>query len=206
MRPPPLTALLAAMAMLGACGADDDSPPAVPASAPVLAGTASAPPPAAPALAPALPLPRMAAAPGAAAPADMAQLRQEVASLRREVAELRMMLTRAPATPLASEAPAVAPPETMFRAEQLDQAWSKQASAAVRAALARTNGELESQIRRLECRTRTCRVEVNPASADQFEGAMPAVLANLGATLPDMTATQVGSDDGSEATVLYLTR
>lgn len=211
MRPLPLTALLAAMVMLGACGADDDRPPAVPASAPVLAAApASAPPRAVPAL-----LPHMTAAPGAAAPADMAQLRQEVASLRREVAELRMMLTRtpsapqpagAPATPLASEAPAVAPAETMFRAEQVDQVWSKQASAAVRAALARTNGELESQVRRLECRTRTCRVEVNPASADQLEGAMPAVLANLGATLPNMTATQVGSDDGSEATLLYLTR
>ena len=219
MRLIPAPALLAAMLMLmlGACGGDD--PPAAPAQAPALAAApASAPARAAPATAPApIPAPRAAPAPpGMSAPTDLAQLRQEVASLRREVAEMRMILTRAPpaaqppasvlATPLAAETPALAPAETMFRAEPVDHAWSSQASSAVRAALARANGELESQVRQLECRTKTCRVEVNPAIADQLESAMPAVLANLGATLPNMTATQVGSDDGSAATVLYLTR
>ncbi|RSZ58250.1 hypothetical protein HF313_00685 [Massilia atriviolacea] len=217
MRQIPATALLAVMLVLGACGGDDD-PPAAPSRAPALAAAAPAPGPARSVPAPSPPPPpplRTAPPPGTPAPTDLAQLRQEVASLRREVAELRMILTRAPlpaqpagalAVPLTTDTPAVAPAETMFRAEPVDHAWSNQASAAVRAALARTNGELETQVRRLECRTRTCRIEVNPASADQLESAMPAVLANLGATLPNMTATQVGSDDGSAATVLYLTR
>ncbi|NHZ44115.1 hypothetical protein [Massilia aquatica] len=208
------TMLLAVMAMLGACGGGD-SPAAAPAQAapPVAAVAASGP-------ARAMPAPPLRAAPALAPPEaplpnDVMQLRQEVAGLRREVAELRLMLTRAPpapqpaaplATPVMPETPGVAPAETMFRAEQVDHAWSSQASAAVRAALARANAGLEPQVRVLECRTKTCRVEVNPASADLLESALPAVLANLGSTLPNMTATQVGSGDGSEATVLYLTR
>lgn len=214
----PTTILLAVMAMLGACGGDD-----TPASAPARAGPSvaaipangparamPAPPPlrAAPALAP----------PEAPLPNDVMQLRQEVARLRREVAELRMILTRASpvppaaqpaatlATPVMPETPGVAPSETMFRAEPVDHAWSNQASAAVRAALASANAGLDTQVRVLECRTKTCRVEVNPASADLLESAMPAVLANLGETLPNMRATQVGSGDGSESTVVYLTR
>ncbi|MDM5181370.1 hypothetical protein PO883_29760, partial [Massilia sp. DJPM01] len=147
-------------------------------------------------------------------PNEFSQLRQEVAGLRREVAELRMMLTRAPgasappalAAPQAPETPAVAPSETMFRAEQVDPAWSMYATSAVRAALARANAGLESQVRRLECRSKTCRVEINPTSAELLESSMGAVLANVGSAIPNMTATQVGSDDGSEATVLYLTR
>ncbi|HEX8615552.1 MAG TPA: hypothetical protein VF800_30075 [Telluria sp.] len=211
----PATILLAVMAMLSACGGDDD-PPAAPARAAPVAAAAPAPEPA---RAAPLPPPQRAAPaaapPGAPLPNDVAQLRQEVASLRREVAELRMLLTRAApapqpagtlATPLTSDAQAVAPAETMFRAEQVDQAWSSQASAAIRTALAQANAGLEPQVRMLECRTKTCRVEVNPASADLLESAMPTVLANLGATLPNMTATQVGSGDGSEATVLYLSR
>ncbi|UOD31984.1 hypothetical protein INH39_10100 [Massilia violaceinigra] len=210
------TMLPAVMTMLGACGGGDSPAAAAQAAPPVAAVAASGPAramPAPPALraAPALAL----APPEAPLPNDVMQLRQEVAGLRREVAELRLMLTRAPpapqpaaplATPVTPETPGVAPAETMFRAEQVDHAWSSQASAAVRAALARANAGLEPQVRVLECRTRTCRVEVNPASADLLESALPAVLANLGSTLPNMTATQVGSGDGSEATVLYLTR
>ncbi|NHZ33117.1 hypothetical protein [Massilia rubra] len=211
MRLIPDTALLAVIVMLGACGGDDD-PPAAPAQAPPVQVAAAAPEPVRRAPARAAPTPQSAPAPPGTAPSnDIAQLRQEVASLRREVAELRMILTRAPpvaqsAVALTAEITAVAPAETMFRAEQVDHVWSGQASAAVRAALARANSGLESQVRRLECRTKTCRVEVNPASADLLESATPAVLLNLGATLPNMTATQVGSDDGSEATVLYLAR
>ena len=209
------TMLLAVLAMLGACGGDD-SPAAAPEQAPppVAAVPASGPVRAVPAP----PLRAAPAPPEAPLPNDVMQLRQEVARLRREVAELRLMLTRAPpapqpaapiatpVTPVTPETAGVAPAETMFRAEQVDHAWSSQASSAVRAALARANAGLEPQVRMLECRTKTCRVEVNPASADLLESALPAVLANLGSTLPNMTATQVGSGDGSEATVLYLTR
>ncbi|NHZ89782.1 hypothetical protein F2P45_12270 [Massilia sp. CCM 8733] len=212
------TILLAVMAMLGACGGDDDTPAPAPAQAapPVAAVPASGP-------ARAVPAPPLRAAPALAPPEaplpnDVMQLRQEVALLRREVAELRMILTRASpappaaqpaatlATPVTPETPGVAPAETMFRAEPVDHAWSSQASAAVRTALARANAGLEPQVRVLECRTKTCRVEVNPASADLLESAMPAVLANLGETLPNMRATQVGSGDDSESTVVYLTR
>ncbi|MDQ1830884.1 hypothetical protein [Massilia scottii] len=214
MRPIPTTMLLAVLASLGGCGGDDIASPARQQALPVTP-SAPAPEPARPAPAPAPPPVRAAPAPPGAPPlTDIAQLRQEVASLRREVADLRMMLTRAPisappagaAMPHMAETPAVAPAETMFRAEQTDPAWSMYATSAVRAALARTNAELESQVRRLECRTKTCRVEMNPTSADLLESSLGAVLANVGAAIPNMTATQVGSDDGSEATVLYLTR
>ncbi|CUI06111.1 hypothetical protein [Massilia antarctica] len=186
------------LAVLGGC-CDDQAPPpqALPAAPAAPAPVRSPPAP------PSMPPPR-----------DIEQLRQEVAGLRREVAELRMMLTRAPgaappaglAAPSAPDTQALAPAETMFRAEQVDPVWSRYAASAVRAALARANAGLESQVRRLECRIKTCRVEINPTSADLLESSMAAVLANVGAAIPNMTATQVGSDDGSEATVLYLTR
>ncbi|MFB9241550.1 hypothetical protein IV454_06865 [Massilia antarctica] len=198
---------------LGGCGGDDKPPPAAPQALP-LAAAAPVPEPVRPAPAPPSAPARAAPPPSAPPPNDIAQLRQEVASLRREVADLRMLLTRAPmaaapaplAAPQVAETSTVAPSETMFRAEQTDPAWSTYATSAVRAALARANAGLESQVRRLECRTKTCRVEINPTSADLLESSMAAVLANVAAAIPNMTATQVGSDDGSEATVLYLTR
>jgi hypothetical protein len=210
MRPIPCMALLA---VLGACDGGDSAPAtvAVPdAAAPAPARPAAPVPPPLPP-----PLPPVIAPPSMPPPGEIAQLRQEVAGLRREVAELRMIIARAPAAPQpvgalaplpAGDAAGLAPAETMFRSEQLDQAWSGQAAAAVRVALARASAGLDAQVRRLECRTRTCRVELNPASADQLDSVMPAILANLGASLPNVTATQVGSDDASEATVLYLTR
>ena len=160
------------------------------------------------------------------APAEdtVTRLSREVAQLHREVSDLRQQFARGGVTTAAApsgpdpranpEARAeaaqaerlrVASTEQAFRNQQVDARWSQGATASVRAALGEVDEELRSQVRSVECRGQSCRVEISsdgPAVARD----LPILVNRLGQTLPNVTAGQVDQGDGRQATVLYLSR
>jgi hypothetical protein len=88
--------------------------------------------------------------------------------------------------------------EEAFRGEAVDPDWSKAMADAVRAAVAQLDRS-HAPPRSVECRSRSCRVEL---SGDEF----PPVLDRFAQTLPRSTAGQVEDADGRKATVVFLSR
>jgi hypothetical protein len=157
---------------------------------------------------------------------ELPQLRQQIEVLRREVASLRAQVARIPGAVRVAE-PEVAHPqvdaqsraeaeredrlrlaaaEQAFRSEQRDPRWSQGATATVRAALGELDDTLRNQVRSVECRAQSCRVEIGADSSGQLMQDLPLMLSRLGSTLPHATAAQVDQGDGRQATVLYLSR
>ena len=64
----------------------------------------------------------------------------------------------------------------------------------------------QSQVRSIDCRSQSCRVEIGSAAGPALGQVLPMVIAQLGGSLPRVTAGQVDQGDGSQATVLYLSR
>ncbi len=170
------------------------------------------------------------AAPAASTPIgtpaeEFAQMRQQIAFLRREVADLRAQVSRLPGNPHTAEAEAAArrdpearaeaereerlraaATEQAFRNEQRDPRWSPGTSASIRSALADLDESVRNQVRSVECRTQSCRVEIGADNSGTLMRDLPIMLGRLGAVLPNATATQVDQGDGRQATVLYLSR
>lgn len=161
----------------------------------------------------------------AAPEATLPELRQEVALLRREVAEIRQLLARQPGVAASAEIPAnprtdpdarleaqrqetlrIASSESAFRAEQNDTRWSREAAANVRAAFAQADDTVSTQVRSVECRSQSCRVEINSAAGESLARDLPIILSHLGDALPHMTAGKIDQGDGRQATVLYMSR
>jgi len=157
---------------------------------------------------------------------ELPQLRQQIEVLRREVASLRAQVARLPGAARVVEPEAghpqadpqsraeaeredrlrLAAAEQAFRSEQRDPRWSQGATAAVRAALAELDDSLRGQVRSVECRAQSCRVEIGADSSGLLMRDLPLMLSRLGATLPSATAAQVDQGDGRQATVLFLSR
>ena len=157
---------------------------------------------------------------------DIAQLKQQVALLRREVADIRQQLVRLPVAQRTAE---VAPPnprrdpqarleaelteqlriasaETTFRREPEDARWSQATAATVRSALAEADEAVRNQVRSIECRSQSCRVEISADSGGPLARDLPALLMRLGQSLPNATAGRIDQGNGRQATVLYLSR
>ena len=157
---------------------------------------------------------------------EMTQLKHEVAQLRHEVAELRQQIGRRstdaviraeaaadPRTDPEARAEAdrterlrIASSESSFRREPNDPRGSLGTAAVVRAALAESDESLRNQVRSIECRMQSCRVEISGDSAELLARDLPMVISRLGQTLPNVTAGQIDQGDGRQATVLYLSR
>ena len=152
------------------------------------------------------------------------EVKSELALLRREVAELRRRLDGGP-TASPARAAADAPTETIstaeaqrvetqridtqedgFRRETVDVAWTHGAVARVRAAMAEARQGIEQQLRSVECRSRSCRVEVMAGGAEALEQQLPLIVGQLGQTLPNITVGRIDQGNGQQATVLYLSR
>jgi len=154
----------------------------------------------------------------------VARLAEQVAQLRREVADLRRRLP--PDVPVAAASAAdkpgdprrdpqarerlrqderarVAAAEAAFLGESVDPAWSADVTARLRDALAGREPADAASVSRLECRSRTCRVEFG-ADASAAERDLPRTLARLAGTLSRATAGRLELGGGREATVLYL--
>lgn len=204
-------------AALAACGGRLDDVPAQPQSQ-AAAPAASAMPVHAP---PHIELQR----PPIASDASVADLRQEVVLLRREVADLREQVMRLPGSssaeadkpnprtdPVAkqeaqqAEALRVASSETAFQSEHNDPRWSQATATALQTTIGQVDASLRNQVRSIECRSQSCRVEINAGAGSALAQELPLIVTRLGDTLPHVTAGQVDQGDGQQATVLYLSR
>jgi hypothetical protein len=160
----------------------------------------------------------------AGSPDSLAALRQEVTLLRKEVHELRDQVSRMPGAAQAAAAPPdprvdpvarqqaqqaerqrIASAESAFQGERRDARWSQDQTAAIRSSLAQAGDGLSGLVRSIDCRAQTCRVEISAAGPALGQD-LPMLLNQLGGNLPHMNAGQVDQGDGTEATVLYLSR
>jgi hypothetical protein len=166
--------------------------------------------------------------PGAVPALDQAEL----ASLRREVALLRAQVVLGPHLPAGPPSGSNDPPpsarrrpardpealaeglrrrralieglESAFLGEATDPSWSVATSAAVRAALAAD--EVGLPARGVDCRSRTCRVEIPDDGSGRVAETLALFANELAATLPNMVAHQMVDASGTATTFLYLTR
>jgi hypothetical protein len=165
------------------------------------------------------------AAAAGASDRDLEQLRLQIALLHRDVAEIRLQLARPSSAARQIEAvpdPRVDPEaraqveqlrllrvariESTFRREEYDARWSQGANASVRAALAEVDESLRNQVRSVECRSQSCRVEIASGASGPLGQSLHLILGRLTTTLPNVTAAQVDQGNGEQATVLYLAR
>ena len=144
---------------------------------------------------------------------ELALVKRQLQDLSAEVADLRRRIDRGaggpstglPAPVEANDIQRAAASDAVFQAEPTDPAWSRRAIAAVRDAF---GGQAAggAQISQIECRSKSCRVEVWSADADAVANTLPAVLDALVALLPNATAVQVDRGNGHPSTLLYLSR
>jgi hypothetical protein len=154
-------------------------------------------------------------------------LEEEVATLRREMVLLRSERSRSlgpAATPAGTSHPpparrdaeilaatrearhsAIADIEADFSMEVRDATWSSATAGNIQD-IARMNESIGNALRSVECRSRSCRVEiVDDASADTTNN-LPTFLMALGSTLPNTVADHVQAPDGHQIYVIYMTR
>jgi hypothetical protein len=216
---------LCALLALAACGGRPDEGPAAPAAQAQGTAEASGPSSLQASTAAAIgPADNAGSAP-AAGEDTVARLSREVAQLHREVSDLRQQMARGgPAAPTQAAVAApdarsdpearaeaarterlrIASSEQSFRNQQVDARWSQGATASVRSALADVDEGLRNQVRSVECRGQTCRVEIASDNGGAAMRDLPLLVNRLGASLPNVTAGQVDQGDGRQATVLYL--
>ena len=165
------------------------------------------------------------AASAVAADGDLDQMKQQIALLRREVADIRQQLSGLPGASRASEVVPnprtdpdarveaarteqlrIASTESTFRNEEPDARWSQGTTASVRAALSDVDESVRGDVRSIECRSQSCRVEIGSDASGALARDLPLIVARLGQALPNVTAGQIDQGDGRQATVLYLSR
>lgn len=166
---------------------------------------------------------------GAARPAstaespELAELRQQVFELRHQVHAHEQRLAAdgfdKPTGPVRAEPPGpeeraeqerkrheyVAGVEAAFRKEARDPQWSNDTSAAIQAALA-ANRELQALAGSVDCRSRTCRVEITDDGSVAPGKQIPMLAQQVGQGLPNMTADRVVDGSGRATMVLYFSR
>ena len=209
----PAALVAAAMALATGCGGMADDPPAsqVLAAAPSLSASVK-------------PQHPQAAAPSLGEPIDTA-LAEQVAVLRREVADLRIQVAHLPGAGRvdATQPPVGGGPETVAEAEQADRMrlaasetafrnepedfpWSRGAVESVRGIFMQGDAAQRDELRNVECRSRSCRVELGTDHARGGAGDLPGRVLQLAAAFPNVAAGQLDAGDGRKVTVLYLSR
>jgi hypothetical protein len=93
--------------------------------------------------------------------------------------------------------------ESAFRGETVETGWSRQTAEAVRGAFLQSNAGQEP--RSVECRSRTCRLELAPAEDGNPDALIP-LLTRLAPVLPHASTVRIDGGDGRPTTVVYLTR
>ena len=155
----------------------------------------------------------------------MATFAQQVTLLRHEVRDLREQLSRIPGAQVAAattpdprtdavarqeaqqaERLRIAASESAFQSQASDPRWSQGTTASIQAMLAQSDEAVRAQVRSVDCRATTCRVEINAGGGQEMQEQLPMIVAQLGGTLPNVTAGQIDQGDGRQATVLYLSR
>jgi hypothetical protein len=92
-----------------------------------------------------------------------------------------------------------------FTREDLDQRWANDTGIALEGALA--SEELKTlAVRNIDCRTKTCRIEVEDDGDSTTLGALPFLAMRMADTLPNMVSQRVDQPDGRATVVLYMSR
>jgi hypothetical protein len=173
------------------------------------------------------------AAQGAATQKDLDALRREVAMLRSVLADNRSAHAASdttvarPVTPSpvpvvrampdhAAEAVSQADEEqrvqdhitevaTGFAGEGRDQRWANEAGSAIESALA--TSELKAfAVQSIDCRTKTCRVEVEDDGSAGASGALPQLALQIAGALPNIVTQRIERQSGRATVVLYMSR
>jgi len=92
-----------------------------------------------------------------------------------------------------------------FRNEATDPRWSSSTSSVVQAALVADN-DLRSLARGVECRSRTCRVEIADDGSVKLGKILPMFAQQVGRELPSVAAERVEDAGGAATMVLYMSR
>jgi hypothetical protein len=110
----------------------------------------------------------------------------------------------APGAPLAPQAD-LDRADREFRAETVDARWSQGATSTIQK-VGGTKG-IGLDVRAVECRALTCRVEIANRRSDRIESAKLAQLASrLAPVLPHAASERIAGADGHDETILYLSR
>ena len=144
------------------------------------------------------------------------RLASEVSELREEVARLRGEAHRAD-EPLDPE-PELSPEEEKalwdehmtlveagFNEEPTDARWASDTSSLIQRALA-SQPPLHAATRSTECRSRTCRVELNTDSQGELSDAISSLTNTLGDQLPTVMYDRLDEAGGRQTQVLYFSR
>lgn len=165
---------------------------------------------------------------------DVEQLTREIESLRREVSSLKSQHAEA-STNRSGQAPidvsrtpesrAASTPEDIaairaeeaerhreyvagvaqsFAAEKVDPHWAGSTAALVENVFA-GDQTLRTFDHQVQCRERTCRLEITNADTGQLRERLPFITLGVAGALPNIAAEQVRQPDGRTTMVLYMT-
>lgn len=93
--------------------------------------------------------------------------------------------------------------DAAFQNEARDPQWSAAMTSMVRATLAADN---DLRVGDVECRSKTCRVEIADDRSGRLGKILPAFALRLGESLPRVTADEVEDATGGTRLVLYMSR
>lgn len=186
----------------GCGGGHDEATPPAPRSPPVAAVPVAAPL-------------QVAIAHEVKADADPASdLRRELAALRAEVAELRRLVDQAApkvpspparAEPAPDERLRLAQAEAAFQREPVDAAWSRAAGQELLGALAQSGDGLAAAVRQIDCRARTCRIDLAAGAQAALDDLLPVLLGASGGGFSSAETVPRDPGDASPG-LLFLTR
>ena len=145
---------------------------------------------------------------------------QQFAALRSEVSALRAELARAPQQPSNptndSEAPPPSPEQARknwrehmdqvaveYDLETRDARWARDTESKIQGVLAASR-VLSDAVESLDCRSASCRVQLKPSQATNFEDDLLRTVHELGAFLPDTQLDAADPAQGKRSTVIYL--
>lgn len=154
--------------------------------------------------------------------AETALLRQQLAALRQEVAALKgghpdRAAEQKPAALPAQDMPSkvererareawhvrMVKVEAEFTDEPRDERWSSTMTSALKDAASKHEA-IGKRLQRIDCRSKTCRVEVSDDGSAALTQQLPLFLLQMGNDLPSMQSEQVENGNGQRTTVLYL--
>lgn len=92
--------------------------------------------------------------------------------------------------------------ENSFRHEPDDRGWADQTSAALREGLEEFP---DLDVRSLDCRSHTCRLELAGDGTGQAAELLSSFLMQIGPMLPNVMGNQIEYSNGSRSTILYMT-
>ena len=93
--------------------------------------------------------------------------------------------------------------EAAFRNEKVNARWSRETEEILRTAFDRGDEILRGQVRGIECRSQSCRIEIDDRANASLQKSLPFIAEHLAPTLPNMTAAQ---STQSLTTLLYFSR